>query len=100
MLLETEPDFHSSHLERGFLSHPKQNLALILPATPSASRTNGICVELVCLTLLGDVANTVAFVRLGAGEVSTLYLLMVFPVDWLTYPHHHYNETVSLKASC
>ena len=93
MLLETEPGFHSSHLERGFLSHPKQNVALILPL-------HHICVELVCLTLLGDVANTVAFVLLGAGEVSTLYLLMVFPVDWLTYPHHHYNETVSLKASC
>lgn len=41
---------------------------------PSASTsTEVICVELLSLTLLGDAANRVlAFVRLGAGEVSMI----------------------------
>ena len=27
-------------------------------------------------------------------QEKSLYLLMGFSVDWLTYPHRHYNETV------
>lgn len=40
------------------------------PSSASVSKPEDIRVELVCLSLLGDLANRVAFVRLGAGEVS------------------------------